>query len=511
MRWHCQQTRERTFVRIGGWLISIALTVAMAGCDRAATTIAGIRTDLPNPTVPGGVAVVAAADSPAVCAELASSQASRTLSQAFSQMAASDTTPLGGAQVREAAAEFRAVARGAGDPLRGALNETAAGLDRLAEHGLNEPAVTTTLSQHLTRLGTTAQATCRFPTGTPDAADAPLPTPSAPLPASTAVLNAALPVGSTEVSAHAGPAPGLCNVDYSRGRVPDRFAIDGCVDGASIWLRNSLDIPVRITTSGDVRSSVTTQASRALAALATRAIYRDPTLMLPGDVMRLRLGLKAASATVTDTNAAGFFTLAMTLAPLVPGSKVTNIQSAFTTFVKYVADAYTAYRSCLLGRNGIGQLGCNLQLAKDVTSAAGLPAVQVVLAASRARWAVVADLLLSAIGIVKFLQARAESIHRLHTSDRTVTQSAATGGPVGTILAEGTALRAGPATTTELLDRLRTGTTATVLCYSTGETVHTDQGTSNKWAKITLDKATGYVAAILLDTGGDITTQAPRC
>jgi hypothetical protein len=39
------------------------------------------------------------------------------------------------------------------------------------------------------------------------------------------------------------PASGLCEMDTSRGSIPPGFAIDACVDGSAVWLRNQLDVP----------------------------------------------------------------------------------------------------------------------------------------------------------------------------------------------------------------------------------------------------------------------------
>src|SRR5437870_5769866 len=48
-----------------------------------------------------------------------------------------------------------------------------------------------------------------------------------------------------------GPAPGLCTMDTSRGSVPPDFAVAACVNRTSVWLRNTLQVPVLIQLAGD--------------------------------------------------------------------------------------------------------------------------------------------------------------------------------------------------------------------------------------------------------------------
>jgi uncharacterized protein YraI len=84
---------------------------------------------------------------------------------------------------------------------------------------------------------------------------------------------------------------------------------------------------------------------------------------------------------------------------------------------------------------------------------------------------------------------------------------------IATVLADpGLGVREGPATTQRELSRLPVGTAVTVLCLTYGERlVDAELGTSNRWAKVELDKSVGFIAAMYLDTGGDITIQVPAC
>jgi hypothetical protein len=75
----------------------------------------------------------------------------------------------------------------------------------------------------------------------------------------TSLVLLAVVVGtvSPPTAATAGPSDTLCSMSTDRGEVPDRFAIEACVDGENIWLRNSLEVPVRFVTNGDAEQDVT--------------------------------------------------------------------------------------------------------------------------------------------------------------------------------------------------------------------------------------------------------------
>lgn len=220
--------------------------------------------------------------------------------------------------------------------------------------------------------------------------------------------------------AAAKPAPGLCSMNTSRGAVPASFAIDACVTNSGIWLRNQLQVPVRFKVSGDARKPVNVHTDIGLAAMATRAVYSDPLILLPGDVVRIPVGTGKASATLSGTDAGGFYALAVTVATFLPGAtQAGTVVNAFTGLIKDLANATFEYKDCLVGKNWIGQQGCQLARVADVTWAVGKAAVAIGF-----RTAPVISLVLNAATYLEFLSAQVPGVEAVLSSQRTISLAA---------------------------------------------------------------------------------------
>lgn len=219
------------------------------------------------------------------------------------------------------------------------------------------------------------------------------------------------------VPADAGPAPGLCRMATARGEVPDRFAVDACVDGSSIWLRNSLEVPVRFETTGDVEQPVTIEVDQTPAAVVTRRLEDRDGLLLPGDVMRIPIGEGEASATLADTDAGGAYVLATTLATFLPTGVAGRVINVLTQLVRELSDAMASYGNCLSGKNWLQQLGCSAVLSRDLAFAVVRAGVEGVGSAA-------VSLLASTATYLRFLDAQPRAITRILGSERTLTQEA---------------------------------------------------------------------------------------
>lgn len=217
----------------------------------------------------------------------------------------------------------------------------------------------------------------------------------------------------------------LCSSNTARGSVPSDFAIEACVDTTSIWLHNSLHVPVRLTTSGDVGGVVKVTIDASLASLATRAVYNDPLLLLPSDVLRVPYGAGKASATLADTQGGGFYVLAVTLATFVPLGKVKDVYEAFTSMIKSIFDAFVSYQFCLAHNNWIGQIGCNVTLSWSVGAAVVWDGAKVALAVMSAGPARIVSLLLDGATWASFIAAQAPDIGAILHSNRTISLAAA--------------------------------------------------------------------------------------
>ncbi|MEU6416404.1 hypothetical protein [Streptomyces spiralis] len=80
----------------------------------------------------------------------------------------------------------------------------------------------------------------------------------------------------------------------------------------------------------------------------------------------------------------------------------------------------------------------------------------------------------------------------------------------GTVKAQpNVTVRSAANTGSAALGTAATGQRYTVSCYATGATVSGWGGTKSYWDQISCNGGTGYIVDVWLDTGGDVTPQAP--
>lgn len=172
--------------------------------------------------------------------------------------------------------------------------------------------------------------------------------------------------------ASAGPAPGLCNYNPVRGVVPSEFPIDACIDGSSVWLRNTLAIPVRYSSTGASGATVVVNLNQTPPAVATRAAFPTTSLLLPGDVVRIPFGSSRSSVSVVGDVAPVFvFSAAKLLATVIPivGAGVVNAVPAY--FVE-LSNAAFNYQNCIANAsNFVARRACEVVLVRDTTFATG--------------------------------------------------------------------------------------------------------------------------------------------
>jgi hypothetical protein len=169
----------------------------------------------------------------------------------------------------------------------------------------------------------------------------------------------------------AGPAPGLCAGDATRGTVPADFALDACVNGTGVWVRNNLTIPVHLATSGSAGTPAPISLNQTVAAVVTRIKHPEPLQLMPSDLVYIPAGAGNMTVTIASTDAGGLYALALTASTFIPAGAAVQVYQAGAEFVTEIADVYGQYRDCLVGKNWIGQLGCDALLTRNVTFAIG--------------------------------------------------------------------------------------------------------------------------------------------
>jgi hypothetical protein len=184
---------------------------------------------------------------------------------------------------------------------------------------------------------------------------------------STLVLSMVI-FSMTAPTAQAGPAPGLCQMNTSRGSIPASFAIDACINKTDVYLRNNLTIALTVEARGNSGLAKRTGSDYGLAADATRLKSHDPWLLLPGDTLRIPFGSGPASFRVFGSPLAGFYALATVVQTFIPGTGPAVI-GAFTTLVTELNADFVQYKECLVGKNWVGQLGCEALRTRNVSFA----------------------------------------------------------------------------------------------------------------------------------------------
>jgi hypothetical protein len=184
--------------------------------------------------------------------------------------------------------------------------------------------------------------------------------------ASLAVLTSVV----VPMSASAGPAPGLCGMNTSRGAVPAGFPIDACVDGSSIWLYNSSTLDLTVAATGSVGSPRTTVTNPTLTVDATRLHSGNAWLLLPGDKMQIPIGSGSAEVRLGLDKSAGYYFLAFSASTFVP--VVNNaVVNSYTQFIAEVNADFVNYEDCKAGRNFLGQAACTAGFVGNITFGCG--------------------------------------------------------------------------------------------------------------------------------------------
>lgn len=185
------------------------------------------------------------------------------------------------------------------------------------------------------------------------------------------VALSALAFGALASIARAGVDPGLCHSTTARADIPPNFAVNACFDGSHLTLEDSINYVLEVATSGDVARPERNETDYGLAADAERLHARkNPGIFLPGDKLVFTVGSGAGAVALTHAPDNGFYAIATTIPAFFPG-KPAAVIGAFTGLVAEVNGDYAEYAKCIIGKNWLGQLGCQAQRSWNVTYAIG--------------------------------------------------------------------------------------------------------------------------------------------
>lgn len=179
-----------------------------------------------------------------------------------------------------------------------------------------------------------------------------------------------LVVGSSPAGA-AGSNPALCpeGSNNTRADIPVNLFGEGCSNGDSVWVKNTLGAPITIRATGDIVGSDRPISNYFLAANVTRQIHPDPSLVMPGETVRFDFGSGSGSVIGTNPGAAvaDYGTLQATVMILpIPGL------STYDNVVTYVQGATASLKTlgaCLKGKNWLAQGKCAMDFSSGIYSA----------------------------------------------------------------------------------------------------------------------------------------------
>ncbi|TFV68179.1 UNVERIFIED_ORG: hypothetical protein E4P37_00375 [Bacillus sp. AZ43] len=184
-----------------------------------------------------------------------------------------------------------------------------------------------------------------------------------------AVLCGALALGALGAapSASAAPAPELCTPEASRGAVPHDFAVAACVDAGSVVVRNDLDLPVVLRSSGDIGAPLPVHADQSSTAAVLRATAVGSTVLVPGDVVRWPLGPGAAELSVALLPTGLETSILRTIEMSLPvADDPADSAAMLAPVVDAVAPAVADRAACATGKNFLQVAACDVVVATTI-------------------------------------------------------------------------------------------------------------------------------------------------
>lgn len=171
------------------------------------------------------------------------------------------------------------------------------------------------------------------------------------------------------------PAPSLCSMNTARGSIPEAFPVGACVDGNTLWLRNTTSLALSVSTEGSVGTPINSPSDFGPAASITRLAVIDPFLLLPGDTMQIPYGSGQVGFRMHTTSATDIYALANALTAFLPGKA--GDYAAYAALLAEVDTDFYNYHSCLSGKNWVGQIGCTTGFDWDIGVAVSRAAISV--------------------------------------------------------------------------------------------------------------------------------------
>ncbi|MCW2580576.1 MAG: hypothetical protein JWR82_2177 [Blastococcus sp.] len=186
------------------------------------------------------------------------------------------------------------------------------------------------------------------------------------------LAGAVIVAGTSNAPASAGPAPELCTYDAARGPVPADFAVEACVDGTSVVLRNDLDFPLVVEAAG-TGAPVDVRRADGPAPTLVRLVVDADVILLPGDVVRWPLTDGPARLVLSTAEPRVASAMAESLRPVLPdtssGAAGAQVYHAAASLVQELAPTVEQRSDCVEAKNWLQVAACDVSTASTVSGA----------------------------------------------------------------------------------------------------------------------------------------------
>jgi hypothetical protein len=169
------------------------------------------------------------------------------------------------------------------------------------------------------------------------------------------LLAAASLCATLGADAQAGVNQGLCHGNSTRLSVPSEYAIDACLNGSSLVLRDSIQMVFTVSRTGDIGNPSRAESDYGVAAGAERANSSDPNIFLPGDQLTFPVGPGGGSVTIHPSSDNGFYSMAGLFASIIPG-KTSAVGQALVGLFRSSTTTTPSTSNAWSARTGWGSL-----------------------------------------------------------------------------------------------------------------------------------------------------------
>lgn len=206
------------------------------------------------------------------------------------------------------------------------------------------------------------------------------------------VLGLAMALGTT-TPAYASEDAGMCSENHDRVTIPDKFPLDACFDGTTLFIKNGTRIPLSLTFVGNQVETPERYehggggaGSFLMQVIRPGDFGRNPAINAPdfregvfppAYYVKVKVGAGEAKVSIApaSTDIQKTYVITEALYKYVPVGGLTGAAKALVDLVDELREVGDQHVKCLDRNNGWGDLGCTALLGRNVAFAFGRSAL----------------------------------------------------------------------------------------------------------------------------------------